>query len=193
MSISGINNGSNWWQWQASQASYGAGTTSAGTNTTSTVSAGTYGTGASSGGITNTDSPASAGVLGSFMQAFSTDLQSMLTQLGAADGTTAAAATTTAAAGTIDQSGTIDQTGTTQTQGVGHHHHHHHGGDAGEAGSLQALADQFVGDLGQVAQSGSLGAGTIQQSASVFASDVVQALQAFGGAGTAAATTSTLA
>jgi hypothetical protein len=181
MSISGIGGDGNWWQWQASQATYGTGTNSAGTNTASTVSAGTYGTGSSGSSITNTNPPASSGVLGTFMQAFSTDLQSMLTQLGAANG--AAAGT-----GSIDQSGTIDQTGT--TQGVGHHHHHHHGG---EAGPVQDLADQLVGDLGQVAQGGSLSAGAIQQSASVFASDVMQALQAFGSSGTPVATTSSVA
>jgi hypothetical protein len=57
-----------------------------------------------------------------------------------------------------------NQTATNQTNEVPRHHHHHHGG----------------GEIGQSPQGGTLSSGQINQSASLFASDVFQALQAYG-------------
>ena len=161
MSIGSIGAYSNWWQSQ-NQAATGS---SAATATSS-----------SSNNITNSGSLAATSNMSTFMQAFSADLQSMLTQLGNATSASATSSTTSASSA----SSSIDQTGTTQAQGAEHHHHHHHAGGAGEDGSPQNTANQLVGEIGQSLQGGTLTAGQINQSASVLAGDVMQALQSYG-------------
>lgn len=158
MALSGINGYSNWWQWQ-SQATQG-----------STSAAGTPPPTVPSDSIVNTGSIA-AGNVTDFMQAFSADLQSMLAQLGD-EGSTSATATGSTATAT-------SQTDPTQSTSVSQHHHHHHA-HGGEGGSMDDTASQLVGEIGQSLQGGSLTAGQISQSASLFATDVEQALQSYG-------------
>jgi hypothetical protein len=161
MSVDGISGSSNWWQWrnQITQDS----TTSNATSASSTSAAGNS--------IVNTGS-VSATDLSTFMQAFSADLQSMLVQLGDSSSTTAASSTTTAS-----QSATsTDSSSASQSSNTIHHHHHH----GGEGGSTQDAADQLVGEIGQSLQGGTLTTDQINQSASAFATDVMQALQSYG-------------
>jgi hypothetical protein len=178
MSIGSISGSTNWWQNQVAQASASsnAGTTSAASPT--------------SDSITNTGTVAASNV-SSFMQSFSADLQAMLTQLGdeantsatSATSATSPAASTSTATGTSTAAGSTTASATnptdpTQSEGEVHHHHHHHGG--GEGGSMDNTANQLVGQIGQSLQGGTLGSGQISQSASVFAGDVMQALQSYG-------------
>ncbi len=179
MSIGSISGSTNWWQNQVAQASASSnvGTISAASPTNSS--------------ITNTGTVAASNV-SSFMQSFSADLQAMLTQLGDEANTSATSATsatspagsTSTAMGTSTAAGSTTASATnptdpTQSQGEVHHHHHHmHGG--GEGGSMDNTANQLVGQIGQSLQGGTLGSGQISQSASVFAGDVMQALQSYG-------------
>jgi hypothetical protein len=171
MSIGSISGSTNWWQNQVAQASASpnVGTTSAASPT--------------SNSITNTGTVAASNV-SSFMQSFSADLQAMLTQLGdeantSATSTTSAAASTGTATSSSTAASATDPTDPTQSQGEVHHHHHHmHGG--GEGGSMDHTANQLVSQIGQSLQGGKLGSGQITQSASVFAGDVMQALQSYG-------------
>jgi hypothetical protein len=176
MSIGSISGSTNWWQNQVAQASASSnvGTTAA--------------TSPTSGSITNTGTVAASNV-SSFMQSFSADLQAMLTQLGdeanpSSTSATSPAASTSTATGTSTAAGSTTASATnttdpTQSQGEVHHHHHHmHGG--GEGGSMDNTANQLVGQIGQSLQGGTLGSGQISQSASVFAGDVMQALQSYG-------------
>jgi hypothetical protein len=112
------------------------------------------------------------------MASFSADLQSMLTQLGNS-------ASTSATSPTADPSATaasaVNQSGTTQARGAEHHHHHHHGaGGVADGSSPQSAAGQLVGEIGQSLQGGTLSADQIDQSASIFAGDVMQALRSYG-------------
>ena len=164
MSISGINGSSNWWQWQSqSTQSASTGATAAGSS-------------AAGGGIANPGTTAAAANLPAFMQAFSADLQTMLTQLGS---TTASAATATAG-GSAAPDGASGQAAASQAAGGTHHHHHHHHAGAGAGGAMQSAANQLVGTAGSSLPSGSLSATQINQSASVLAADVMQALQSYG-------------
>jgi hypothetical protein len=165
MSIGSISGSTNWWQNQVAQASA---STSAGSTAAASPT---------SDNITNTGTIAASNV-SSFMQAFSADLQAMLTQLGDEANPSATASTSTATSSSTTASAT-DPTDTTQSQGEVHHHHHHmHGG--GEGGSMDNTANQLVGQIGQSLQGGTLSTGQITQSASVFAGDVMQALQSYG-------------
>ena len=163
MSIGSIGAYSNWWQSQNQAAQ-----TATGSSATTTAN--------SNSSITNTGSLAAASNMSTFMQSFSADLQSMLTQLGNETGGAATSSATTASSG----SGNVDQTGTAQAQGAEHHHHHHHAGGAGEDGSPQNAANQLVGEIGQSLQGGTLSASQISQPANTFAADVMQALQSYG-------------
>jgi hypothetical protein len=163
MSIGSIGAYSNWWQSQ-NQATAGS---SAATATSSSSS------------IPNTGSLAATSNMSTFMQSFSADLQSMLTQLGNETGSSATSSATTSATSASSGSGNVDQTGTVQAQGAEHHHHHHHAGGAGEGGSPQNAANQLVGETGQSLQGGTLSASQIGQSANAFAADVMQALQSY--------------
>jgi hypothetical protein len=164
MSIGSIGAYSNWWQSQNQAAQ-----TATGSSATTTAN--------SNSSITNTGSLAAASNMSTFMQSFSADLQSMLTQLGNATGGSA----TSSATDTSSGSSNVDQTGTVQTQGAEHHHHHHHhAGGAGEDGSPQNAANQLVGEIGQSLKGGTLSATQIGQSANAFAADVMQALQSYG-------------
>jgi hypothetical protein len=164
MSIGSIGTYSSWWQSQnqAAQAATGSSAATAAS---------------SSSDIGNTGSLAATGNMSSFMQAFSADLQSMLTQLGNGTSSSATSSATDASSG----SSSIDQTGTAQAQGAEHHHHHHHhAGGAGDDGSPQNAANQLVGEIGQSLQGGTLSTSQVNQSASTFAADVMQALQSYG-------------
>lgn len=169
MSIGSISGSTNWWQNQVAQASA---STSAGSTAAASPT---------SDNITNTGTIAASNV-SSFMQAFSADLQAMLTQLGDEanpSATSAATASTSTATSSSTTASATDPTDTTQSQGEVHHHHHHmHGG--GEGGSMDNTANQLVGQIGQSLQGGTLSTGQITQSASVFAGDVMQALQSYG-------------
>jgi hypothetical protein len=91
------------------------------------------------------------------MQAFSADLQALLAQSGGNAGTAA----TSAATGADATASSTNQTASSQAPGAVHHHHHHHSDGSGDG-------------------SGSLSTDQINQSASVFATDVMQALQSYG-------------
>lgn len=141
MSIGSISGSTNWWQNQVAQASA---STSAGSTAAASPT---------SDNITNTGTIAASNV-SSFMQAFSADLQAMLTQLGDEANPSATASTSTATSSSTTASAT-DPTDTTQSQGEVHHHHHHmHGG--GEGGSMDNTANQLVGQIGQSLQGGTL-------------------------------------
>ena len=102
MSIGSIGAYSNWWQSQ-NQATAGS---SAATATSSSSS------------IPNTGSLAATSNMSTFMQSFSADLQSMLTQLGNETGSSATSSATTSATSASSGSGNVDQTGTVQAQGA---------------------------------------------------------------------------
>jgi hypothetical protein len=130
--------------------------------------------------IANTGTVAASNV-SSFMQAFSADLQAMLTQLGdeANTPTTSPTASTNSATSSCTTASATNPTDPTQSLGEVHHRHHHmHGG--GEDQSMDNTANQLVGQIGQSLQGGTLGSGRIRQSASVLAGDVMQALQSYG-------------
>lgn len=179
MSVNGISAYSNWWQWQT-QSTAGS-SASASTSTTTTASS-------DSDSITNSGSLAATSNVASFMQAFSADLQAMLTQLGSDSTSTAASA---ASDTSTTASSTTSQTTSNQASGTVHHHHHPNGSD--EDGSMDSTANQLVDEIGQTVQGGSLSSDQINQSASVFASDVMQALQSYGTTAPTAAGTSILA
>ncbi len=164
MSIGSIGAYSSCWQSrnQATQATTGSSAATAACST--------------SNNITNSGSLAATSNMSTFMQAFSADLQSMLTQLGNETGGSAASSATGTGSGSSD----IDQTGTVQAQRAERHQHHHHAGGAGEDGSQQTAANQLVDEIGQSLQGGTLSASQIGQSASTFAADVMQALQSYG-------------
>jgi trimeric autotransporter adhesin len=171
MSISGISAYSNWWQWLNQS-------TTSSTSSSSTTATTTSSTGDS---ITNSGSVAASSNLSSFLQAFSADLQAMLTQLGSDTTSTSAASSTT------DSSSSSSQAASSQSQGTVHHHHHHEASDGSDGGSLDDAANQLVDEIGSSVQGGTLSSGQISQSASLFASDVMQALESYG---TTTATTS---
>jgi hypothetical protein len=207
MSIGSIGSDSSWyWQTQATQAAQAS---------AATASIPT----SSSNAISNTGSPAASNNFASFLQAFSADLQEMLTQLGNAATTTAtptatttstqtasssttgstttassSSSTTTSTTSTATATDPTSQTASNQdTDSVHHHHHHHHGdGDAGQGGSVQTAANQLVGDIGESPQIGSQTASGINNSASTFASDIMQAMQAYGGSTSTSASLATL-
>ena len=58
---------------------------------------------------------------------------------------------------------------------------------------MDSAAHQLVDEIGRTVQNGSLSAGQITQSASAFASDVMQALQSYGTTASTAAGTSIVA
>ncbi len=131
------------------------------------ASATTSGSAAASGAadaIANTGS-VSAGNMAAFYQSFSADLQSMLSQSGQG-----ASATTTAQ---------TSQTAANQPVAVPHHHHHHHPSQGG-GGPLNADANQRTSEIGRNLDNGSPSPSGISNSASIFASDVMQAIQAYG-------------
>jgi hypothetical protein len=174
MSVNSISAYSNWWQWQT-QATTGSGaTTTASTD---------------SDNITNSGSLATTSNVASFLQAFSADLQAMLTQLGSDSTSTAASATSDT--GTTASS--TSQATASQASGTIHHHQHHHPSGSDEDGSMDSAANQLVDEIGQTVQSGSLSSNQINQSASLFASDVMQALQSYGTTAPTDAATSILA
>lgn len=164
MSIGTINGASNWWYWQnqAAQASQPSTTSTTATN--------------NGGAITNAGTLSAGSNASTFLQAFSADLQAMLAQMGSAAATTTA--TSAAANGATTTAGSTGQTASIQTQSAPHHHHHHSDGD--DSGSMQMAANQLVGEIGQSVQNGTLTSSGINNSASSFAADVVQALQAYG-------------
>jgi hypothetical protein len=104
------------------------------------------------------------------MQAFSADVQAILTQGRSNSGTPAASAA----------AGSTSQTASNQAPGAVHPHHHHHPHGGGENGSTDAAAQQLAAEIDPILQGGSLSPGQINQSASVFATDVMQALQSYG-------------
>ena len=163
MSIDGINGPSNWWQWQ-NQA------------TQSSSTGASTGGGAVGGSIANSGSAAAAN-LPAFMQAFSADLQTMLTQLGSGTGS---AATPSAGGGGAPDSASL-QAASNQAGGATHHrHHHHHPAGASAAGATQSVANPLVGSAGASPRNATASADQINQSASVLAADVMQALRAYG-------------
>jgi len=194
MSIGSIGSDSNWWYYQSQAAQ--ATQATAGTTTTSSST-----TSRTADAITNPGTIAANTSFASFLQAFSADIQTMLAQMGSAasdSATTTAAATatatgsptTTTTTATASSSGATSQTASTQPQdGVAPHHHHHHS-DGDQDDSMQTAANQLLGSIGQSLQGGSLSASGISNSASIFASDVMQAMQAYG---STTPTTSTLA
>ncbi len=114
--------------------------------------------------IANTGS-VSAGNMAAFYQSFSADLQSMLSQSGQG----ASPATTPR----------TSQTAANQPVAAPHHHRHHHPSQ-GDGRSLSADANQPTSAIGRSTNSGSLTPNGISNSASIFAADVMQALQAYG-------------
>ena len=109
------------------------------------------------GSIANTGS-VTAGNIASFFQSFSSNLQSMLSKAGNAAG-----------------GGGTTQTAANQPL-AGTRHHHPEGG----GGPVQSAASQMTAQIGQGTGGGSLSAGGISHSASVFAADAMRALKAYG-------------
>ena len=112
------------------------------------------------GSIANTGS-VTAGNIASFFQSFSSNLQSMLSKAGNAAG-----------------GGGTTQTAANQPLAGTHGHHHHH--PDGGGGPVQSAASQMTAQIGQGTGGGSLSAGGISHSASVFAADAMRALKAYG-------------
>jgi hypothetical protein len=165
MSIGGVGSYSNWWQWQGQVAQ----------------------TAANSNAVANTGSPAAAANISGFMQAFSADLQSALTQYASESSQSATASTTT----TNTAADPAAQTAANQPKGTVHHHHRHaHAGGGG--GSIEQAATQAAGEIDQSLQGGSLTTSQIDQSASAFATGLMQALQSYGSTTPAASGSSIL-
>jgi hypothetical protein len=192
MSIGSINSGSsNWWtcQYQATQATQSPVTTASDTASGSTNA------------ISNTGTTAGSANFSSFLQAFSADLQAMLTQMGSAtadssaSSTAATTSTATTSATTASDAATATQTASNDAQdGVHHHHHHHEGGEGGggQGDSLQGTANQLVGAIGQSLQNGTITASGISNAVSLLATDLTQAMQAYGSNNTASSASTTL-
>jgi hypothetical protein len=163
MSISSISGYTSPWQWPSlqNQGTSGSGTTAA-----------------TDGSITNGGTVSSNGNLVAYMQAFSADLQSMLTQMGSDAAASANSVNNTGTASTTTANAT-SSTDPTQNPNAVHHHHHHHGG-GGEGGSMDETANQLVGEIGGATQGGTLTSSQITQSPSLLATDVMQALQSYG-------------
>jgi hypothetical protein len=171
MSISSIASTPNWWsqQYEATQVSQSSSGTTGATSSTST------------GSVSNTGTTASPTNPLPFFVDFASDLQAMLAQMtgqttGAAGTSAASQTSTTAATGTTTTADTNTEDQTTSADGT--HHHHHHGRDDG---SMQGDATQLVGEATQTMQNPTAGAGNVVTAAGTFATDVVQALQAYGG------------
>jgi hypothetical protein len=164
MSITSISGYTSLWPWQSPQ---NQGTSGSGTTATSGDS------------ITNTGTISSNANVVAYMQAFSTDLQSMLTQMGSEASTAANSVNNTGTTSSTTASAT-SSTDPTQNPNAVHHHHHHHGDSGGEGGSMDEAAEQLVGEIGGATQGGTLASSQITQSASLFATDVMQALQSYG-------------
>ena len=177
MSIDGISSSANWWQWQSQAAQ-----STTGSNAASAAPANP-----ASGTVTNPGSPTVTASLASFVQAFSADLQAMLTQSASESAAPPAPATTT-----TDPAATqpASQTASTNTQGAVHHHHHHGHGGVGQGGSMQSAANRLVNEIGQSQAGGTL---SPAESASAFATDVMQALQSYGTTATSGSNGSILA
>lgn len=109
------------------------------------------------GSIANTGS-VTAGNIASFFQSFSSNLQSMLSKAGNAAG----------------GGGTTQTTANQPLAGTRHHH------PEGGGGPVQSAASQMTAQIGQGTGGGSLSAGGISHSASVFAADAMRALKAYG-------------
>jgi len=168
MSINSVSGNPNWWNWQSQAAQASSG--SAATGSTTAITTGDS--------IANTGTVAAASNLGAFLQAFSADLQAMLVETANAAGTTGATQPTTGATGT--QASSTSQIDPNQPQEAVPHHHHHHHADGDEGGSMQTAANQLVGNIGQSLQNGTLTSNGISNTASIFAADVMQALQSYG-------------
>ena len=132
--------------------------------------------------IANTGS-VSAGNMAAFFQSFSADLQSMLSQAGLSQAGLSQAGNTAG-------SSAPSQTAANQPMAGAHHHHHH---SEGGSGATQGAASQMTAQIGQDPSGGSLTASGISHSASRFAADVMQALQAYGSTPSAAAGSTLLA
>jgi hypothetical protein len=98
----------------------------------------------------------------------------------AQSGSNAGTATTPAATGADATATSTSQTASNQAPGAVHHHHHHHSDGSGDGGSMNGAAQQLAAEIDPMLQGGSLSTGQINQSASVFATDVMQALQSYG-------------
>lgn len=151
MSITGINTYTSYWPWQDQNTQ-----SASGSSTTSTSS------------ISNTGTASASSNMAPFMQAFTADLEAMLTQVSDEASTSASGASTTASA--------TSATDPSQNPDAVHHHHHHHG----QGGSMDGDVNQLIGEIGQSLQSGTLSTSQINQSASLLATDVMQALQSYG-------------
>lgn len=180
MSITSISGYTSLWPWQSLQ---NQGTSGSGTTTTAGDS------------ITNTGTVSSNANVVAYMQAFSADLQSMLTQMSSDASTSANSVNNTGTTSSTTASAT-SSADPTQNPNAVHHHHHHHGQGEGEGGSMDDAANQLVGEIGGATQSGTLTSSQITQSASLFATDVMQALESYGSVapnGTTTPSTSTIA
>jgi hypothetical protein len=164
MSITSVGGYTSLWQWPSLQNQ-----ATSGSSTNSTTS----------GSITNTGTVSSNGNLVAYMQAFSADLQSMLTQMGSDASASANAVTNTGTTSSTTASAT-SPTDPTQNPNAVHHHHHHHGHGEGEGGSMDDAANQLVAEVGGATQGGTLTSSQISQSASLMATDVMQALESYG-------------
>ncbi len=165
MSITSVNGYTNPWQWPSLQ---NQGTSGSGTTTTS------------NDGITNTGTVSSNGNVAAYLQAFSADLQSMLTQMGSDASTTSNSITNTGSTTSSTTASATSSTDPSQNPNAVHHRHHHHGGGGSEGGSMDDTANQLVGEIGGTTQNGTLTSSQINQSASLFATDVMQALESYG-------------
>ena len=164
MSITSVSSYASLWPWQSLQ---NQGTPGSGTTTTTGDS------------ITNTGTVSSNANIVAYLQAFSADLQSMLTQMG----NDASASVNSVTNGGTTSSTTASATSSadpTQTPNASHRHHHPHGHGEGEGGPMDDAASQLVGGIGGATQGSTLTLSQITQSASLFATDVMRALQSYG-------------
>jgi hypothetical protein len=107
------------------------------------------------------------------LQTLMGDIQSAITESGTTEsGTTQSGTTPNAQTANSDPTAPAGQT-------AHHHHHHHHGDD--DASGAREVANAATSSDGAVATSGSQLAGD-QAASSNFATDIAQAVQAYGGA-----------
>jgi hypothetical protein len=103
-----------------------------------------------------------------YMQAFSADLQSMLTQMGT-DASTSANSNNTAGTTNTTTANATSSADPSQYPNALHRLHHHNGRGEGDDGTMDDGAHQLVGGIDQ-----------ISKSASPFATDVRHALATYG-------------
>jgi hypothetical protein len=128
--------------------------------------------------MTKAGTVATNGNSGAYMQAFSADLQSMLTQMG---GEASPSANSVNSAGTTSMTASAaSPADPSQNPNALRGHHHRNGHGEGDDGTVDDGAHQLVGGIDGAMQDGPETADQLSKSASLFATDVTHAFESYG-------------